>query len=157
MASGQLSLAAKGGPTRRRPRALGARPPRLAWSWVVLSPRFGSSLRAADRSRPLRRNGFCLLGFTLWKPQTHDVHEDSWEPSGLFWVFLFWQMLTFSCCLCHRRAVIVSLGELLRVPVKFHDLPSEQPGSTNTDTEEKNCWKFLPQGESEGVQTRPPL
>ncbi|XP_035579254.1 uncharacterized protein LOC118356149 [Zalophus californianus] len=75
--------------------------------------------------------------------------------AGTGWLAAEWQagrmgsrmeMPTFSRCLRYRRTVNVFLSELLHVPVRFCDLPSEQPGSANTDTEEKNCWRILMQG-----------
>lgn len=85
---------------------------------------------------------FAEMVFALWALlfgiHGHTMSKRICGKEAAFFCFYFWQTLRLPCCLCYKGTVSVFLSEPLQVPVKFLGLPSEQPNSTNTDTEEKN-------------------
>uniref|UniRef100_H0VBU5 Solute carrier family 35 member F5 n=1 Tax=Cavia porcellus TaxID=10141 RepID=H0VBU5_CAVPO len=72
-----------------------------------------------------------LLGFIIWKPWRQQCTR---KFRGKHAAFFADAEGYFAACTTDTT-MTSSLSEPLYVPVKFHDLPSEKPESTNTDTE----------------------
>ncbi|KYO18111.1 solute carrier family 35 member F5 isoform A [Alligator mississippiensis] len=72
-----------------------------------------------------------LLGFIVWKPWRQQCTRGF---RGRHTAFFADAESYFAAC-ATDNTVKSSLSEPLYVPVKFHDLPSEKSGSTNSDTE----------------------
>nr|XP_058157086.1 solute carrier family 35 member F5 isoform X3 [Dasypus novemcinctus] len=72
-----------------------------------------------------------LLGFIIWKPWRQQCTRGFRGKHAAFFADAEGY---FTACTT-ETTMNSSLSEPLYVPVKFHDLPSEKPESTNTDTE----------------------
>lgn len=104
-----------------------------------------ASMQPSIPSLPLCRNwlfalfGFCLcLSAIFWKAQGHSVQEGFMENHLFGGVCLpFWQGLSLPC---YRHTMLFRVNN---VPMKFHDLPSEQPDYTTLYTEERELKSLM--------------